>query len=84
MRSINKRERINKAKAEAKVEFSAKNITPYGGMGLFRKFIQKLRVEKVLDKVLSADTSECGYSAGEKIMSLVYGLVFPLQLIVRV
>ncbi len=79
MRSMNKREKINKARAEAKVEFSAKNITPYGGMGLFRKFIQKLRVEKVLDKVLSADTSECGYSAGEKIMSLVYGLVCGLE-----
>jgi dihydroorotate dehydrogenase electron transfer subunit len=51
MKSINKPEKINKDKNEVKVEFSAKNITPYGGIGLFCKFIWKLGVEKVLDKV---------------------------------
>ncbi len=79
MRSINKTKKINQDKTEAKVEFSAKNITPYGGMGLFRKFVQKLGIEKVMDKVLNADAGEGRYSAGQKIMSLVYGLVCGLE-----
>ena len=32
MKSINKQGKINKGKNEVKVEFTAKNITPYGGM----------------------------------------------------
>jgi hypothetical protein len=81
MRSINKREQRHKGK-EVKVEFSAKNITPYGGLGLFGKFIRKVRVEEVLDKVNrpQADEIDKGrYSAGKKIVSLVYGLVCGLE-----
>ena len=75
MRSINKQDEINKVK----VEFTGKNITPYGGIGLFRKFTQKLGVEKVLDKVSNIGGEEGGYGVGKKIMSLVYGLVCGLE-----
>lgn len=78
MRSINKREQINKGK-EVKVEFSAKNITPYGGLGLFGKFIRKLRVEKVLDKVNNTEIDRGRSSTGKKVISLVYGLVCGLE-----
>lgn len=79
MRSINKQDEINKDKSKVKVEFTGKNITPYGGLGLFRKFTQKLRVEKVLDKMLNINGEEGGYGVGKKIMSLVYGLVCGLE-----
>ncbi len=79
MKSINKRPGINKDKGEVKVEFSAKNITPYGGFGLFRKFVGKLGIEKVLNKVLDTNTEENKYPVGRKIMSLVHGLVCGLE-----
>ncbi len=77
MKSINKLKKINKDKAEVKVEFAAKNITAYGGLGLFRKFNRKIGVEKVLDQINPPQTEEISkgrYSVGKKILSLVYGL----------
>ena len=53
-------------------------MTPYGGLGLFGKFVRKLGVEKVLDKV-STNTPEGKYTVGRKIMSLVHGLVCGLE-----
>jgi hypothetical protein len=50
MTSINKQTKVNKTKTEVKVEFSGKNLTAYGGLGLFSKFSRKLGVEKTLDK----------------------------------
>src|SRR3989304_2380609 len=79
MRSINKQNEINNDKGKVKVEFTGKNITPYGGVGLFRKFIQKLGIEKVLDKVPNTGGEEGKYSMGKKVMSLVYGLVCGLE-----
>ncbi len=51
MESINKRQKIHKHQSEIKVDFSAKNITPFGGLGLFRKLVRKLGVEKVLERI---------------------------------
>jgi len=82
MKSVNKRQKINKNQSEIKVEFSAKNITPYGGLGLFRKLVRKLGLEKVLDRINPSPDDEIGqggYTVGEKIMSLVYGLVLDLE-----
>ena len=82
MESINKIRKVSKEKGEVKVGFSGKNITPYGGLGLFRNFIRKIGIEKVLDKVNPPQTEEIsqgGYSVGKKIMSLVYGLVCGLE-----
>ncbi|MBI4333279.1 MAG: transposase [Chloroflexi bacterium] len=79
MKSINKPLGINKDKGEVKVEFSGKNMTPYGGFGLFRKFVRKLGIEKVLDKVSSNNIPEGKYTVGRKVMSLVHGLVCGLE-----
>lgn len=77
MDSINKREKRNKG--EVRVEFSGKNITPYGGLGLFHKFSRKLGVEKALDRDNNIGIDEGEYGIGRKIMSLVYGLVCGLE-----
>jgi hypothetical protein len=82
MRSINKREKINKGTGEVKVEFSGKNMTSYGGLGLFRKFIQKLGIEKVLDNVnpdVYRDGTGGKKGVGKKVMSLIHGLVCGLE-----
>ena len=79
MKSIDKTGDINKGKSEIKVEFSGKNITPFGGVGIFGKFIRKLGIEQVLDKALKANGRKCQYSIGQKIVSIVYGFVCGLE-----
>jgi len=79
MTSINKQAKVNKTKAEVKVDFSGKNLTPYGGLGLFSKFSRKLGVEKALDKIRINGSCEGGYQASRKMMSLIYGLVCGLE-----
>ncbi len=77
MRSINKTEKINKDTDRVDVEFSAKNTTPYGGLGLFHKFNRESGIEKILDKVNPLQMGEAGEGpkgVGKKIMSLVYGV----------
>ena len=81
MKRTNKRQKINKHQSEIKVDFSAKNISPFGGLGLFRKLVQKLGVEKALESINPSQANENGkgrYTVGEKIMSLIYGLVLDL------
>src|SRR5660397_149218 len=79
MRSINKAAMINKDQGEVKVEFSGKNLTSYGGLGLFSRFSRKLGIEKVLDKIKINENGEGGYKTGRKIMSLIYGLICDLS-----
>ncbi len=82
MKRTNKRQKINKHQSEIKVDFSAKNISPFGGLGLFRKLVQKLGVEKALESINPSQANENGkggYTVGEKIMSLIYGLVLDLE-----
>jgi hypothetical protein len=79
MTSINKQAKVHKSTTEVKVEFSGKNLTPYGGLGLFNKFSRKLGVERVLDKIRINASCEGGYQAGRKMMSLIYGLVCGLE-----
>jgi hypothetical protein len=78
MTSIINREKINKNQAEVKVEFSGKNLTSYGGLGLFNKFIRKIGIEKILDKIRINENGEGGYKTGRKIVSLIYGLICDL------
>ena len=73
MKSIDKTRKLNKS--EIKVEFSAKNITPFGGIGLFSKFIRKLGVKEALDKISGIEAN----NVGKKIVSIVYGLVCGLE-----
>jgi hypothetical protein len=75
MTSINKQAGINKNQSEVKVEFSAKNLTAYGGLGLFSRFNRKLGIEKVLDKIRINENGKGGYKTGRKIMTLIYGLI---------
>jgi hypothetical protein len=42
VKRINQEAEISKDKVKVKVEFSGRNITPYGGFGLFGKFVRKL------------------------------------------
>jgi hypothetical protein len=79
MTSINKQAVINKNQGEVKVEFSGKNLTSYGGLGLFSRFSRKLGIEKILDKVKINENGEGGYKTGRKIMSLIYGLICDLS-----
>ena len=60
MESINKRQKIHKNQSEIKVDFSAKNITPFGGLGLFRKLVRKLGVEKALERINPSQANETG------------------------
>ena len=67
MKRTNKRQKINKHQSEIKVDFSAKNISPFGGLGLFRKLVQKLGVEKALESINPSqanETSKGGYTVG--------------------
>jgi hypothetical protein len=77
MKSIDKTGKINKGKI--KVEFSGKNITPFGGIGLFRTFIAKSGVERMLSRALMADGDKGKYTIGQKIVSIVYGFVCGLE-----
>ena len=72
MNSINKEAKVNKSKSEVKVEFSGKNLTPYGygGLGLFNKFSRKSGVETALDKIRINESCEGVYLTGRKMMSL--------------
>ena len=82
MRSINEFGKVNKDASKVTVEFSAKNITAYGGLGLFNEFSRKLSIEKILDKVNPVRTDGvdgCSKGVGKKIMSLVYGMVCGLE-----
>jgi hypothetical protein len=82
MRSINKPEKINKDADSLLVEFSGKNVTPYGGLGLLYKFNEKLGVEGILDKVKPYPVKEGDRppkGVGKKIMSLVYGMACGLE-----
>jgi len=51
MKRTNRSQKINKHQSEIKVDFSAKNISPFGGLGLFRKLVQKLAIEKALKSI---------------------------------
>ena len=82
MRSINKTEKINKDADRVVVEFSGKNITSYGGLGLLYKFNQKLGVERIIGEVnpFQVDKGERVLKGvGKKIMSLVYGMACGLE-----
>ncbi len=78
MKGISRQPEINRNKVKVKVEFSGRNMTPYGGFGLFGKFVRKLGIQKVLDKV-STNAPEGKYTVGQKIMSVVHGLACGLE-----
>ena len=82
MKSINKAGKNHKQTVPIPVEFSAKNLTPFGGVGLLSRFIRKLHLQQVLDTINPSQTEKISasqYTIGEKILSQVYGLVCDLE-----
>ena len=82
MKSITKARENHKDGGKIKVEFTAKNLTSFGGVGLFSRFIRKLEMQKVLDTVNPSQTEKISasqYTVGEKILSQVYGLLCDLE-----
>ena len=82
MKIITKAGRNHKQPAPIPVEFSAKNLTPFGGLGLLSQFIRKLNMEKALNEINPAQAEiikEGKYSVSKKILALVYGLVCDLE-----
>jgi len=62
-------------KGEVKVEFTGKNITPFGGIGLFSKFMRKLAIKGSLDKI--SGIAAC--NIGKKVVSIVHGFACGLE-----
>ncbi|MFH0768683.1 MAG: IS1380 family transposase, partial [Chloroflexota bacterium] len=62
-------------KGEVKVEFTGKNITPFGGIGLFSKFVRKLCIEGSLDNI--PGIGAC--NIGKKIVSIIHGFACGLE-----
>jgi len=82
MRSITKAWKNHKNEGKIKVEFTAKNLTPFGGLGLLSQFMRKLNLKKVLNEIDPSQTGVASggqYSVGEKILALVYGMVCDLE-----
>jgi hypothetical protein len=77
-----KLEKVDKNRKTIPVEFTAKNLTPFGGLGLFSQFVSKLKVEKKLNHIHPSqiETPNPGkYSVGEKIVDLMYGMICDLE-----
>src|SRR4030067_1006086 len=82
MRSITKAWKNHKNEGKIKGEFTAKNLTPFGGLGLLSQFMRKLNLKKVLNEIDPSQTGVASggqYSVGEKILALVYGMVCDLE-----
>jgi hypothetical protein len=82
MQSITKAKKNHKNQGKIKVEFNAKNLTPFGGLGLLSQFTRKLNMARVLNEINPSQTEEIAagkYTVGEKILSQIYGLVCGLE-----
>lgn len=75
----NKKPGKSQEKNEVKIEFSGKNLTYFGGMKLFGRFVKKLGVEKALDREVVLERRESRYSVGRIFLSLIYGMVLDLH-----
>jgi len=60
-------------------EFTGDNITIFGGMHLFSKFVKKLKVEETLESTVSLQRRENKYSVGKYLLCLIYGTVLQLN-----
>ena len=64
---------------EIEVQFTGKNMTPWGGVGLLRKFVHKLAVEKALARHLPSPDRDCKYHPARLLLTLVYSLALGLH-----
>jgi hypothetical protein len=73
-----KREKVNRLTGMA-VEFSGKNMTPFGGMAAFIEFTKRIKLEELLSKTVEMERRKCTYSVGNMILAMVYSLVLGLE-----
>jgi len=78
MSRINTKDRVVN-NAEVETQFSAKNLTTVGGVGLFHKFVKKLGVEEALEQRIELPRREGKYKKGRVLISLIYALVLDLN-----
>ncbi len=74
-----KLKRVNSGKKKIAVEFSGKNLTPFGGIGVFSQFVRKLEVEKTLEKEVNLARRENKYSVGRMLLSIIHSLVLDIS-----
>lgn len=55
-------------------EFTLSNITIFGGMRLFSKFIRKLHLKPRFNETVSLERKKRKYTVGDYLVSLVYGI----------
>lgn len=61
-----------------KVEFTGKNLTPFGGFKVFIEFVKKLKVKEILKEEVSLNRRENKYSLTQMLLSIIYALVLEL------
>ena len=64
---------------EVETRFAAKNLTSVGGIKLFHRFVQKLKVEVTLEQSVNLPRREGKYKTGKMLVSLLYALVLDLN-----
>lgn len=57
---------------DIEVEFSGKNITPFGGVILFRKFFKAINLEKLIKEYVRIEKRKSKYTISDLFLSLVY------------
>jgi len=65
-------------KGEVAVQFTGKNLTSVGGIGLFHKFAKRLGVEKALEQKVKLSRRVSKYAPARILLSLVYAFVLDL------
>jgi len=60
------------------VQFTGKNLTTVGGIGLFHKFAKRLGVEKVLEQKVKLSLRISKYASARILLSLVYAFALDL------
>lgn len=65
-------------KGEVAVQFTGKNLTSVGGIGLFHKFAKRLGVEKALEQKIKLSRRVSKYAPARILLSLVYAFVLDL------
>jgi len=74
---VDQRKRVVQ-KSEVAVQFTGKNLTSVGGIGLFHKFARQLGVEKALASRVELPRRVGKYTSARLLLSLVYTFVLDL------
>lgn len=76
--SISPKGHISNQKVETvKEEFTGKNLTRFGGVGLIRRFFKQHQIkEKIEEQVKVEGRRQCKYRVSSMLVSLLYGMFF--------